>query len=91
METITLLSEVKEVYEKRNYRLYVKVQQKRDLLMKVKEILLKDHGPIPVFLYYEDLRKMQQLPPSYGISGKNATIEELQHLLGKEQILLKED
>ncbi len=74
------------------HALYVKIcpdHMATGKLSKLKNILQKHRGEVPVFLYYEKERKTVKLSEEYGVDATAECVTELKELLGNEYVVLK--
>ncbi|WP_209122082.1 DNA polymerase III subunit alpha [Alkalihalobacillus sp. BA299] len=92
VQHLALLKELKE--KKTEARIFLRIQEgyeKKELLEKVKEILLTHDGGAQVILFYEKTNKKVVLTDQYTISSTGKEIEQLQEILGRKNVVIKSE
>ncbi|WP_078430139.1 DNA polymerase III subunit alpha [Alkalihalobacterium alkalinitrilicum] len=92
VQHLALLKDIKE--KKKETRIFLRVQEnheKKEILEKVKEILLYHNGDAQVILFYEETNKKVVLSEQYSISSTGEEIRQLQNLLGTKNVVIKSE
>ena len=95
---VDALMDLKEVKARRSgitpvvYLRITKEIEQANILNRLKSVILKNRGQVPVYLYYERVRKVRALPvEQYGISLTGACMEQLKRIVGKEGLRVKRE
>ena len=75
-----------------NKKCFIRIQEEQnnnETLAEMKRIMMKSKGNIPVVLYYVQTNKKIGLAEESWINDTPELIEELENLLGKENVVLK--
>ncbi|WP_216828918.1 DNA polymerase III subunit alpha [Alkalihalobacterium elongatum] len=91
-QQLFLVSNLKE--KQKTTRVFLRIQEtfeKKDILEKVKNILLSNAGEAQVILFYEKSKKKVVLANQYSISSTGEEIRQLQEILGTKNVVIKSE
>lgn len=93
VKNVIPLDELKKAQPKSQPALFLKISSGSmadEILYKVKAVLDKYHGHIPVMVHYEETQSTIQLPEEYWIREEAECLNSLKGLLGEQNVVLKE-
>ncbi|MGE8078596.1 DNA polymerase III subunit alpha [Peribacillus loiseleuriae] len=94
MDEVYSLDALQEMKAESTSRLFIKVpkeKQTNDTLRKIKQVLVKHKGMTKVMLYYESENRYVQLSLWDWIAPNGAIMMQLEEIIGKENVILKQE
>jgi DNA polymerase-3 subunit alpha len=86
------IEELKE--KKREGALFLKIEEetkKKGNLYKLKEIIRRYPGSVPVYVYYEFLQKTVKLPADFSVEPNPVCVQRLSEILGRQNVVFKKE
>ncbi|PWA11121.1 DNA polymerase III subunit alpha [Pueribacillus theae] len=81
---------VEELVKNATKKIFLKIEQKHQnqkTLTLIQHVLKKHPGDFPVYLYYEEEKRVRQLSKQYSISASNECLNEIKMLIGEKNIM----
>ena len=94
MDEVYSLDDLKEMKTASTSRLFIKIpteKQTNDTLRKIKQVLVKHKGMTKVMLYYESENRYVQLSLWDWVTPNEAIMKRLEEIIGKENVILKQE
>lgn len=84
------IQQIEEYAAYLNQSLYLKLDEHHEAFQdEMKRVLLKYSGFVPVYVYYEQTKKLMKLPNSYQVHPNDNCLFELKKLLGEKNVILR--